>query len=106
MIAERLLDVLLILLFLVYLGEGWRNGFARSISTIAGIVAGGIAAFFLIPLVTQLYKDQIGNNPQLGAADAGFMTDNRTGRLIVTARGDQMKIIEDVFSRLLTTTAI
>lgn len=56
----------------------------------------------IIPLATQLYKDQIGNNPQLGAPDAGFMTDNRTGRLIVTARGDQMKIIDDVFSRLLT----
>ncbi|MEO8095747.1 MAG: MarP family serine protease [Pseudolysinimonas sp.] len=54
MIAERLLDLLLILLFLVYLGEGWRNGFARSISTIAGIVAGGLAAFFLIPLVAQI----------------------------------------------------
>jgi hypothetical protein len=54
MIAARLLDVLLILLFLVYLGEGWRNGFARSISTIAGIVAGGVAAFFAIPLVAQI----------------------------------------------------
>jgi hypothetical protein len=54
MLAARLLDVLLILLFLVYLGEGWRNGFARSVSTIAGIVAGGIAAFFLIPLVAQI----------------------------------------------------
>jgi S1-C subfamily serine protease len=53
-IAERLLDVLLILLFLVYLGEGWRNGFARSISTIAGIVVGGIVAFFAIPFVAQI----------------------------------------------------
>jgi hypothetical protein len=51
MLAARLLDVLLILLFLVYLGEGWRNGFARSISTIAGIVAGGAAAFFAVPFV-------------------------------------------------------
>jgi S1-C subfamily serine protease len=53
-IAERLLDVLLILLFLVYLGEGWRNGFARSVSAIVGIVAGGLAAFFAIPLVAQI----------------------------------------------------
>jgi hypothetical protein len=53
-IAERLLDVLLVLLFLVYLGEGWRNGFARSVSTIAGIVAGGLAAFFAIPFVAQI----------------------------------------------------
>ncbi len=59
----------------------------------------------LIPLATQLYKDQIANNPQLGAADAGFMTDGRTGRLIVSARADQMKIIDDVFSRLLVNTA-
>lgn len=54
MIAERLLDVLLILLLLVYLGEGWRNGFARSVSSIAGIVLGGILAFFAIPLVAQI----------------------------------------------------
>jgi S1-C subfamily serine protease len=54
MLAARLLDVLLILLFLVYLGEGWRNGFARSVATIAGIVIGGLAAFFAIPFVAQL----------------------------------------------------
>jgi type II secretory pathway component GspD/PulD (secretin) len=56
----------------------------------------------LIPLATQLYRDKIGNDPQMGAADAGFMTDNRTGRLIVTARANQMKIIDDVFGQLLT----
>ncbi|MEO5921204.1 MAG: MarP family serine protease [Pseudolysinimonas sp.] len=57
MLAARLLDVLLILLFLVYLGEGWRNGFARSISTIAGIVAGGAAAFFAIPFVAGIIPE-------------------------------------------------
>ncbi|MBX3194353.1 MAG: MarP family serine protease [Microbacteriaceae bacterium] len=57
MIAARLLDVLLVLLLLVFLGEGLRNGFARSISTIVGIVAGGVAAFFAIPLVAQLLPD-------------------------------------------------
>ncbi|CAN5142497.1 MarP family serine protease [soil metagenome] len=51
MVAARLLDVLLILLLLVYLGEGWRNGFARSLSAIVGIVVGGIVAFFAIPLI-------------------------------------------------------
>jgi len=53
-IAARLLDVLLILLLLVYLGEGLRNGVARSISSIAGIILGGAAAFFAIPLVAQI----------------------------------------------------
>ncbi len=51
MLAARLLDLFLILLFLVYLGEGWRTGFARSISTIAGIIAGGVVAFFAIPFI-------------------------------------------------------
>ena len=54
MIAARLLDVLLVLLLLVLLGEGLRNGFARSVSAIAGIVAGGVAAFFAIPFVAHL----------------------------------------------------
>jgi len=54
MIAARLLDVLLILLLLVYLGEGWRNGLVRSVATILGIVGGGILAFFAIPLIAQI----------------------------------------------------
>ena len=50
-IAARLLDVLLVLVLLVYLGEGWRNGILRSISAILGIAAGGVAAFFAVPLL-------------------------------------------------------
>ncbi|MGN6272760.1 MAG: MarP family serine protease [Protaetiibacter sp.] len=51
MIAARLLDVLLVLVLLVYLGEGWRNGILRSVSAILGVAAGGIAAFFAVPLL-------------------------------------------------------
>jgi len=51
MIAARLLDVLLVLVLCVYLGEGWRGGILRSISAILGIAAGGVAAFFAVPLV-------------------------------------------------------
>ncbi len=58
MLAARLLDVMLILLFLAYLGEGWRSGFARSISTIAGMIAGGAAAFFAIPLVAGIIPER------------------------------------------------
>jgi S1-C subfamily serine protease len=49
-IAARLLDVLLVLVLCVYLGEGWRNGILRSISAILGVAAGGVAAFFAVPL--------------------------------------------------------
>lgn len=51
MIAARLLDVLLVLVLLVYLGEGWRNGIVRSISVILGIAAGGVAAYLAVPIV-------------------------------------------------------
>src|SRR5690606_37051615 len=50
-IAARLLDVLLVLVLLVYLGEGWRNGILRSVSAILGVAAGGVAAFFAVPLL-------------------------------------------------------
>ena len=54
MIAANLLDVLLVLVLLVYLGEGWRNGFLRSLSAILGIIAGGVAAYFAVPVVAAL----------------------------------------------------
>lgn len=57
MIAARLLDVLLILLLLVYLGEGIRNGFVRSVSAMLGVIAGGIVAFFLTPLLAAIIPD-------------------------------------------------
>jgi len=50
-IAARLLDLLLVLVLCVYLGEGWRNGIARSISSILGVASGGVAAFFAMPIV-------------------------------------------------------
>ena len=57
MIAARLLDVLIVLLLLVYLGEGFRNGFVRSISAVLGVIAGGAAAFFLIPVIASIVPD-------------------------------------------------
>lgn len=51
MIAARLLDLLLVLVLCVYLGEGWRNGILRSVSAILGVAAGGVAAFFAVPLL-------------------------------------------------------
>ncbi len=46
-----LLDAFLILLILAYFSYGWVTGFVRSAFGIAGIVAGGIAAFFAIPMI-------------------------------------------------------
>lgn len=57
MIAARLLDVLLVLALLVFIGEGFRNGFARSLGALAGIVAGGAAAFLALPLLAAAVPD-------------------------------------------------
>lgn len=52
MIASRLLDLLLVLTLLAFIGEGVRNGIARSLGAILGVVAGGALAFVAIPLVS------------------------------------------------------
>lgn len=57
MIAARLLDVLVVILLLIYLGEGWRNGLLRSITATIGLVAGAAAAVFSIPLVESIAPD-------------------------------------------------
>ena len=57
----------------------------------------------VMPLVQQLYKDQLGSNPQLGPPDAQIFSDNKTGRLLVSARADQLKIIEEIVGRLKVT---
>lgn len=54
MIAARLLDLLLVLTLLVFVGEGVRNGIARSLGAIAGVIAGGAAAFFALPLLSAI----------------------------------------------------
>jgi S1-C subfamily serine protease len=57
MIAARLLDVLVVIVLLVYLSEGWRNGFLRSLAAIVGLLAGATLAFFSIPLVGAIIPD-------------------------------------------------
>ncbi len=54
----------------------------------------------VMPLAQQIYKDQLANNPAAGPTDAQFISDGRSGRIIVSARQDQTKAIEDIFSRL------
>ncbi|WP_167047250.1 MarP family serine protease [Salinibacterium sp. ZJ454] len=46
------LDILLILLLIGYLVYGFRAGFFRSLGGILGVAAGGVAAFFAIPVVS------------------------------------------------------
>jgi S1-C subfamily serine protease len=57
MLPARLLDVLLVIVLLVYLSEGWRSGFLRSVTAIIGLVAGAVAAFFLIPVIGTVVPD-------------------------------------------------
>lgn len=54
MIASRILDLLLVLTLLVFIGEGLRNGFARSVGAILGVIGGGALAFLALPLLSAL----------------------------------------------------
>ncbi len=57
MIASRLLDLLLVLALLVFIGEGIRNGIARSLGAILGVIAGGALAFLAIPILAATVPD-------------------------------------------------
>ncbi len=54
----------------------------------------------VLPLAQQLYKDHYANNPAGGPSDAQFISDGRSGRIIVSARQDQTNAIEQIFARL------
>lgn len=54
------LDIVLGIVLLAYLVQGWRLGFVRSIGAIAGLIAGGIAAALLSPLIGSLVPDETG----------------------------------------------
>jgi type II secretory pathway component GspD/PulD (secretin) len=63
-------------------------------------VGRSVEAQRVLPLAQQLYRDQVASNPDLGAPDAQMITDGRTGRIIVSARADQLKGIEEIINRL------
>ncbi len=46
------LDVILVIVLIAYIVYGFRNGLSRSVFVIAGVVAGLIAAYFLVPLIS------------------------------------------------------
>ena len=49
--GSTVLDLVLILILVVALVNGYRSGLLQSLTGIVGAVAGGIAAFFVVPLV-------------------------------------------------------
>jgi S1-C subfamily serine protease len=52
MLEAIALDIALVIMLIGYIVYGFRNGLSRSAFTIAGVIAGAIAAFFLTPLVS------------------------------------------------------
>ncbi|TFD26314.1 MarP family serine protease [Cryobacterium cryoconiti] len=51
MAFSTILDVVLLIVLFGYLVSGYRSGLIGSLSGIAGLVAGAVAAYFLVPLV-------------------------------------------------------
>lgn len=54
MIAATVLDVLLAVVLLALLVVGWRTGLAQSVGSILGLAAGGVAAYFLMPMLASI----------------------------------------------------
>jgi S1-C subfamily serine protease len=81
------IDIVLGLALLGYLVSGLRNGFARSIGGLLGVIAGGIAAFYVVPLVGGLIPDELWRllasiGIALGLVFAGSAIGSAIGRAI------------------------
>lgn len=68
MSGSLLLDVFLVILLIAFLVYGFRSGFVRSLGGIAGFVGGGVAAFFLVPLIGSWIPDPAWRTPATLAA--------------------------------------
>lgn len=53
----NVIDLVLIVMLILFFISGVRKGFAVTLGSVAGFVAGGIAAFFAIPLVSSWVTD-------------------------------------------------
>lgn len=70
MTGSMVLDVFLVLLLLSFFAYGYRSGLVRSAAGIAGIVAGGVVAFFLVPIVGSWVPDPQWRTPAAVATSA------------------------------------
>ena len=70
MTGSMVLDVFLVLLLLSFFAYGYRSGLVRSAVGIAGTVAGGVAAFFLVPIVGSWVPDPQWRTPAAVATAA------------------------------------
>ncbi len=92
MSAHGVLDALLILLILAYFSYGWVTGLVRSAFGMAGIAAGGLAAFFAIPMIGSWIPWPGWRLPLILIAVLGLIAAGQTlGSLIGRAIGDRVQ---------------
>jgi len=111
MTGSTVLDVFLVVLLLGSVINGYRSGLLRSLSGILGAVAGGIAAFFVVPLVgTWVPAPEWRMPAALGAAvvlvaigfSLGATVGNSVGRL---ARRAKLGVIDRLLGGAFTAVA-
>lgn len=93
MIAANILDVLLVLGLLVVIGEGIRDGLARSIGGLLGVVAGGVVAYLAIPFLAGIVPDPLWRVAAVVSASlvlliGGFALGRAIGRAIAERDDD------------------
>jgi S1-C subfamily serine protease len=109
--AALVLDLLLLLLLLGCVVSGYRSGLLRSLSVIAGVVLGAIAAYFVVPLVGAWVPTREWRTAAtLGAAVvlvlAGLSVGETVGHAVRkrTSRS-RLKLLDRVFGAVVTTVA-
>lgn len=100
MILARVLDILLALTLLVAIGEGVRNGIARTLGPVVGVIVGGLLAYLATPLLAGIVPDSVwrvvvvvvvalgllGGGHALGRRIGDAIRDRRDGDLAVLSR--------------------
>lgn len=74
MTGSAILDLALLAMLGVYTVLGFRHGFVLSLGTFAGVIAGGVAAFFSIPILTAWVTDSQIRLPVILAVVVGLLT--------------------------------
>jgi S1-C subfamily serine protease len=102
MIAANLLDLLLVLTLLVFIGEGIREGLAGSLGGVLGVIAGGVIAFLAVPLLARVIPDSFWRVLVIVAVSVGVLFGcSALGRRIGHAIRDRREDGPSLGSRIL-----
>lgn len=109
--VSLVLDIVLVVLLIGFLISGFRSGFVRSAGGMLGFVAGGVAAFFVVPLVGGWVPDPAWRTPAaLGSALVLLVVGTTLGSVLGNTirrrlRRSPLRVVDRVLGAALAVTA-